>query len=91
MSQNRKRKRTRAGRSSWLAAPVATIALAGLIAPASAGDRKPQANPPGVIIEPPSPGRNATPLPDPNAPDQDQREGSGGGCPANDKKLKLIV
>ena len=91
MSQNRKRKRTRTGRGSWLAAPVATIALAGLIAPASAGDRKAPANPPGVIIEPPRPGRDASPLPDPNAPDQDQREGSGGGCPANDKKLELIV
>ena len=90
MSQNRKRNRTRIGRSSWLAAPMATIALAGLIAPASAGEKKSPAHPPGVIIEPPRPGRNATPLPDPNAPQQGQREGSG-GCPANDKKLELIV
>ena len=55
---------------------------------AGAVDEPRPASPPGVIIEPPRPpqdDQNETP------PAPDSRAPSGPGCPANNRKLELIV
>lgn len=71
-----------------LAVIVVVLAASG---PADARDAKPPKKPPpGVIIEPPAPRGDAEVIrPDDEAPDDQNRQRPG--CPANDRKLELIV
>ena len=57
---------------------------------AEAAEGKPPPAPPGVIIEPPRP-RPRQNEADAPPPAQDRQEKQGPGCPANDRKLELIV
>jgi hypothetical protein len=56
--------------------------------PADAADAKPKTTPPGVWVEPPRPRRDT----DKNRePAPERREPTSPGCPANDRKLELLV
>ena len=66
---------------------VSVVALGPIQVQAADGEIKP--GPPGVIIEPVRPrpdGPKSAP-----APDADVREPAAPGCPANDRKLELLV
>lgn len=83
--------RTHSSRT-WVAAGLRLLVTGGLVGiifaePTRAADDKPAPAPPGVIIEPPRPRQN-----DADAPStRERQEKQGPGCPANDRKLELIV
>jgi hypothetical protein len=69
---------------TWLLA----LSFIVVVGPALALDPPSKPTPPGVIIEPPRPGRDPV-VPGPQPPG----DGAGDvpGCPSNDRKLELLV